>query len=72
MLGKRCLTEGSMDTSRSPALEPVCEGLRTRFEPEADWPSGDLTRILEAVDDAYSRGELFAADAAAPGKHPRF
>jgi hypothetical protein len=50
-----------MDSFHSPALEPVCEGLRSLFEPAADAPPpGELTRLIEALDEAYARGDLFA------------
>ena len=60
------LNRRSMDTSRSPILEPVCEGLKALFEPATIRPmSGDLTRLLEALDDAYARGALFPRDRSA-------
>lgn len=50
-----------MDTPHSPTLEPVCEGLRSFYEPVAAEPLPvDLTRLIEALDEAYVRGELFA------------
>jgi hypothetical protein len=49
-----------MDTSNSPAFAPVCNELKTRFAaPAAEAMPTDLTRLLEALDDAYSRGDLF-------------
>lgn len=52
-----------MDTSRSPnspALVPVCDELRSRFGASANAPMPlDLSRLLEALDDAYASGVLF-------------
>lgn len=49
-----------MDTSNSPAFAPVCNELKNRFAPPAaeSMPT-DLDRLLEALDDAYTRGDLF-------------
>ena len=58
---KRSFNEGSMDTSSSQTSEPVCNGLRMLFEPLVAEPLPvDLTRLMDALDDAFSRGELFA------------
>ena len=52
-----------MDTSHSPILAPVCARLKSVFEPATSAPMPvDLTRLLEALDDAYVRGDLFARD----------
>jgi hypothetical protein len=51
-----------MDTSHSPLIAPVCAKLRSVFEPTAFEPLPvDLSRLLEAVEDAYARGELFSS-----------
>lgn len=59
-MGKRSFSEESMDTSHSPAFAPVCNELKTRFAaPATEAMPSDLDRLLEALDDAYSRGDLF-------------
>jgi hypothetical protein len=49
-----------MATSHSPAFEPVCNGLKSVFDEQActSMPL-DLTRLLDALDDAFARGDLF-------------
>ena len=50
-----------MDTSHSPIITPVCARLKSLFEIAASEPVPvDLNRLLEALDDAYARGELFS------------
>jgi hypothetical protein len=57
---QRSLTQGSIDISHSQALEPVCDRLKSLFEPAAVEPMPvDLKRVMEALDDALSRGDLF-------------
>jgi hypothetical protein len=52
-----------MDISHSQALEPVCDRLRSMFEPLSVEPVPvDLKRIMEALDDALSRGDLFTGE----------
>jgi hypothetical protein len=61
---QRCFIEGSMDASRSPLFEPVCERLRSLFDTANLSPlPNDLDRLMAAVEDAYSRGDLFGRDA---------
>jgi len=51
-----------MDTSRSPLIAPVCAKLKSVFEPAASEPVPvDLNRLLEALDEAYTRGDLFSS-----------
>jgi len=60
-----------MDTSRSPVLAPVCARLKSVFEPDASAPMPvDLGKLLEALDEAYVRGELFSTPCA-NGATPR-
>ena len=48
-----------MDTSHSPVLVPVCAGLKSVFDAAASEPMPvDLNRLVEALDEAYARGEL--------------
>jgi len=57
---QRSFSEESMDTSRSPLTAPVCARLRSVFEPTASEPMPvDLNRLLEALEDAYARGDVF-------------
>jgi hypothetical protein len=52
-----------MDSSHSPAFEPVCDKLKSLFEPlAAESVPVDLSRVMEALDDALSRGDLFPGD----------
>lgn len=67
MATERCFNEGSMDTSHSPALEPVCEVLKAAFQPlPIEAMPSDLSRLMEALDDAYATGALFGAGSSAP------
>jgi hypothetical protein len=51
-----------MDTSRSPFIAPVYGRLKSVFEAAVSEPVPvDLNRLLEALDEAYSRGELFSS-----------
>jgi hypothetical protein len=66
---QRSFTEESMDTSHSPVMVPVCAGLKSAFDVAASEPMPvDLTRLVEALDDAYARGELDASDAGPPAR----
>ena len=66
---ERSLPEGSMDTSHSQALVSVFDRLKSVFEPPACAQSStDLDRLLEALDDAYVRGELNGARQVAIGR----
>jgi hypothetical protein len=62
-----------MDTSRSPMMAPVCARLKSMFEPAASaLMPVDLCRLLEALDEAYARGELLSpSPACAGGSFPR-
>jgi hypothetical protein len=52
-----------MDASRSPLFEPVCERLKSLFDTANRSPMpSDLDRLMTAVEDAYSRGDLFGRD----------
>jgi len=54
-----------MDTSHSHVIAPVCARLKSIFEPAATDPMPvDLNRLLEALDDAYTRGDLFGCQEA--------
>jgi hypothetical protein len=51
-----------MDAFHSPAFVPVCDRLKSVFEPALSTPApNELDRLLQALDDAYMRGELFGA-----------
>ncbi len=62
-MAQRSFSEESMDTSRSPFSAPVCARLKSVFEPSVSEPMPvDLGRLLEALDDAYTRGDLFSPE----------
>lgn len=48
-----------MEGFHSNAFIPVCNGLKSLFDPQASAPlPTDLVRLVEALDEAFARGDL--------------